>query len=254
MLVFEKEYFTFDDLEKRWGANRGDLDYLVLSTKLVPSIFLEECSAGEIVFAEGEKLFPSDPDYVIENEDLSGYAVPLQFYFLREPKRLSLSEYRFHIGCSDPVAKKEAHAIETWCRFHKPVHSFEKNIVFLKTQVINFEKEESRKHREIAEMETERLQMRERMAILKASRMKENSVDVVTIVDEISEPVLHNTHLMKMAIEVQKEYWPTLDSKPKQETVINEIIEKYKISKPEAQAVERVACPVDRTKQNSTKG
>jgi hypothetical protein len=58
----------------------------------------------------------------------------------------------------------------------------------------------------------------------------------------------HNTHLMKIAIEVQRNYWKDLSTPPKQETLCKELIQLYKLSKAEAQAVERVACPIDRKK------
>ncbi|SFV15480.1 hypothetical protein [Pseudoduganella namucuonensis] len=59
---------------------------------------------------------------------------------------------------------------------------------------------------------------------------------------------LHNTHLMKIAIQVQRDYWKDLNTPPKQEILCAELMEQYKLTKPEAQAVERVACPIDRKK------
>ncbi len=60
---------------------------------------------------------------------------------------------------------------------------------------------------------------------------------------------LHNTHLMRIALEVQRTYWNPPDrTKAKQEVIIAELMEKHGLLKPEAAAVERVACPINRRK------
>lgn len=58
----------------------------------------------------------------------------------------------------------------------------------------------------------------------------------------------HNTHLMKIAIQVQRDHWGNLDMPPKQAVLLADLAEKYGLSGPEAQAVERVACPINRKK------
>jgi hypothetical protein len=68
------------------------------------------------------------------------------------------------------------------------------------------------------------------------------------ISDDPTRPA-HNTALMKIAIEVQKKYWPEQSARPKQEVVIAEIQEHYGLTEAEAKAVERVACPVTRKKR-----
>ena len=63
-----------------------------------------------------------------------------------------------------------------------------------------------------------------------------------------SRRALHDTGLMKIAIEVQKKYWPDARATPKQEAIIPEIRAQYALSEAEAKAVERVACPIKRSK------
>jgi len=58
----------------------------------------------------------------------------------------------------------------------------------------------------------------------------------------------HNTRLMKIAIQVQRDYWKNLDERPKQEALKADLIAKYALSGVEAHAVELVACPIDRKK------
>ena len=59
----------------------------------------------------------------------------------------------------------------------------------------------------------------------------------------------HYTHLMKIAIEVQRKYWKNLSIPPKQETLIVDIKSDYKhLTDYEARVVERIACPIDRKK------
>ena len=71
--------------------------------------------------------------------------------------------------------------------------------------------------------------------------------DLRRLVGDQSGIALHNTHLMKIALEVQRTYWRTLDrTRNKQETIVVELMKKYGLTRPEAQAVERVACPIDR--------
>lgn len=57
----------------------------------------------------------------------------------------------------------------------------------------------------------------------------------------------HNTHLMKVALDIQRQFWKTTDrSNGKQEAIIDYLIKEHDLSKVEAAAVERVACPIDR--------
>lgn len=67
------------------------------------------------------------------------------------------------------------------------------------------------------------------------------------IVGDESGIAVHNTHLMKIALDVQRRYWKTADrSAGKQEVIIDYLINELRLSRPEAVAVERVSCPIDR--------
>lgn len=72
--------------------------------------------------------------------------------------------------------------------------------------------------------------------------------DLRRIIGDQSAIAPHNTHLMKIAIQAQRDYWGNPESPPKQEVLIGELMEKYSLSEPEARAVERVACPINRKK------
>lgn len=90
----------------------------------------------------------------------------------------------------------------------------------------------------------------EQIGILKAQLSEaQNSIDDLRRTAGSKDAIApHNTHLMKIAIEVQREYWRNPAIPPKQETLCAELIDRYQLSKAEAQAVERVACPIDRKK------
>lgn len=72
--------------------------------------------------------------------------------------------------------------------------------------------------------------------------------DLRHIVGDLNSVAPYNLHLMKIALEIQRVHWKNLDKPPKQESILNELVEKYSLSGPEAQAVERVACPINRRK------
>lgn len=59
---------------------------------------------------------------------------------------------------------------------------------------------------------------------------------------------LYDSGLLRIAVEVQKEYWGDLTAPPKQDVIVRELRTKYDLSEAEAKAVERVACPIDRSK------
>lgn len=58
----------------------------------------------------------------------------------------------------------------------------------------------------------------------------------------------HNTRLMKIALQVQRDYWKDLDARPKQDTICADLIEKHGLTNIQAQSIERVACPIERSK------
>ena len=58
---------------------------------------------------------------------------------------------------------------------------------------------------------------------------------------------LHYSELFLIVLEIQRENFPTLNSRPNSEILVEEIMEKYKFSKNLAETLERIACPVDRT-------
>ncbi|MGS0743791.1 hypothetical protein ACVBEF_18515 [Glaciimonas sp. GG7] len=64
----------------------------------------------------------------------------------------------------------------------------------------------------------------------------------------------HNVHFMKIAIQVQRDYWGNLDLSPKQEVLVIKLMQKYSQTKPEAQAIERVSCSISRKKKVSPLG
>ncbi|NML61798.1 hypothetical protein HHL21_12045 [Massilia sp. RP-1-19] len=59
---------------------------------------------------------------------------------------------------------------------------------------------------------------------------------------------LYDSGLLSIAVEVQKEYWTDLTAPPKQDVIVRELRTRYDLSEAEAKAVERVACPIDRSK------
>ncbi len=69
------------------------------------------------------------------------------------------------------------------------------------------------------------------------------------LVGDGSAIALHNTRLMKIALAVQREYWTDVDQRPNQEALWGDLREKYKLSQLQAEAVELVACPIDRQKK-----
>lgn len=102
----------------------------------------------------------------------------------------------------------------------------------------------------ISEAERDRNEAEPEAALLRAqvSEMQKTIDELRRIVGNDSAAALHNTGLMRIALQVQRDYWRNPAEAPKQEILISELKEKYGLSQFEASAVERVACPIDRKK------
>lgn len=98
--------------------------------------------------------------------------------------------------------------------------------------------------------EARRMEAEAAAALLRAqvSEMQKTIDDLRRVVGDGSAIALHNTRLMEIALKVQREYWKDLDRRPNQEALWGDLREKYGLSKPQAEAVELVACPIDRKK------
>ena len=68
-----------------------------------------------------------------------------------------------------------------------------------------------------------------------------------------SQAPLHCCQLMKIAVKVQHRYWQDPTNPPKQSVIVAELEEKYALSRYAAEAVERVACPLNRDKSKKAK-
>ncbi|MEQ5855437.1 hypothetical protein NFI08_06995 [Halomonas sp. EF61] len=57
--------------------------------------------------------------------------------------------------------------------------------------------------------------------------------------------------LLKLAMEIQEEFWNGAKKPPKQDFLVAEIMRRYGVSEIKAKAIEAVACPIDRAKRSS---
>lgn len=136
MDVFWKGYFTFFDLEDRWGKTREEISAVVMSGKLVPSYFLESRDARDVAFVRDDE---NGEQYVVDETFPSEY-ISGKFAFLRFPDRVTLSEYRFYFACESPTAPMDEVPFYQWFSFDEPIRSQNGKIVFLRSQVEKFEK------------------------------------------------------------------------------------------------------------------
>jgi hypothetical protein len=82
------------------------------------------------------------------------------------------------------------------------------------------------------------------------AEMQKTIDELRRIVGDRSAIALHNTRLMKIALQIQREYWgdPIVNPRPNQEYLWGELQEKFGLNEKQAKAVELVACPIDRNR------
>ena len=99
---------------------------------------------------------------------------------------------------------------------------------------------------QVAELKSLLEQANKELAHLKSEQEKADRAEV-----------LHNTRLMKIAIETQRTYWGEnwvpgdFDTAPRKTVIVDRLISEYGLSNAQAQAVEAVACPIDRNPTKS---
>ncbi|KIF82412.1 hypothetical protein [Noviherbaspirillum autotrophicum] len=133
MVMPQKDYFTFTDLENRWGLNRDALHLLVINEELVPSYFLRLYQARSVCFEKDESgawcesLFGSDD------------CVERRFVFLRAPVRAAANSCVFKYGCDSQNAELGENNVGQWVRFMREITLDDPEVVFQRLEIEKFE-------------------------------------------------------------------------------------------------------------------
>lgn len=258
MILPEKEYLTINELTEKWGCPESDLFHLIATGKLTPSlVFNGNFSSGNVLTLPDGSLFLDD-DYD-SNTGMDKVHFVHGVFFLNK-----ILMERSNKCASEYFSKKRNPNESDYCyqspkkielEFNRVTNKVESgdDVVFVPEEILRCKREhlhaadeavQSARQSEV-EIDLLRQQLADAQKTIK---------DLREIAGDGSGTALHNTHLMKIAIDVQKKYFSDPNNSQKQETLLNEIEEFYKLSAVEARAVERVACPIDRKKNISPLG
>ncbi|MDR6585553.1 hypothetical protein [Herbaspirillum frisingense] len=252
----KKGFLTFPELMERWQIDQADIFHLLAEKKLFASIFLnevldcytfneKELSWDLFAHASDLELDLEDKDYevIYENVKVKG------FYYLNL-ERESLQVLTAHeVEDSHPRSKSRR---SMWHLNNRVVtlqfgwKDFgDDDVVFIKNEVERCEREKVVALDDTSQTQSaliEKLKNTE-LALAEAEKTIDGQRKII---EEQGAVIPHNVLLMKIAIEVQRDYWQDISSPPKQEALIAELMAKYRLSEVVAKAVERVACPINR--------
>lgn len=258
MESIKKGFLTFPELMERWQIDQDDIFHLLAEKKLFASIFLNEildCYAfNEEEFRWDLFAEASDLDLDLEDKDYEAiyeFTKVQGFYYVR------LERESLQVLTADEVqdGHPNSKARGSMWRLKKNQVTLkfgwedfgDDDVVFIKNEVERCEREKIIVLGGIEQTDSvliEKLKKTEQ-SLADAQKTIDNQRKII---EEQTAVVPHNVLLMKIAIEVQRDYWKNVSAPPKQEALIKELMAKYSLSEAVAKAVERVACPINRGK------
>ncbi len=162
-----RDYVTYDELLKRWQCSENDLNFLIISRDLRPSIKL----IGKHPFVRwqktrtsqwyGAKIVPNDADYLFE-------VSTTDWLYLQDPLQCAPFDCQFRFVSEDRDPDKKAeYPIPIWRQLPEPVaiEYIKTNAVFLLKEIALYEETTNRNLSAVEEMDAP-LSTRERNSLL----------------------------------------------------------------------------------------
>ena len=259
MRLPKKNYLTFDELIVELNCSNAELFHLIATRKLIPSAILSGSYPQwqEIPEQYGFSGIPSEIGVLsLQTEMLHG----TYYLLLMDVLRNDICTFKFFSTERNPEKFRCTYGLDNDLEIKidrkSGIVQVPEYIIFMREEIDRFERENTQS---TIEEDQSQSQTGYSLGQIKSLREQLGEAqkridDLRRITGDLSAVAPHNVHLMRIAIQVQSDYWADLNAQPKQETLVAELIKKYGLTKAEAQAVERVACPINRRKNVSPRG